>query len=50
VDSISKGIQEALGGVKELTKKGKIRAKDFSWGKTAKETLKVYQEAAGYSK
>ncbi len=29
---------------KELIKKGKIRAKEFSWDKTAKEYLKLYKE------
>ena len=48
VDSIASGIQEALGGVNELIKKGKIRAKDFSWKKTAEDTLKIYQEAASF--
>ena len=27
-----------------LIQKGKLRAKDFSWKKTAKETLKIYKE------
>ena len=42
---IARGIQEALENREELIEKGKTRAKEFSWEKTAQETLKVYQEA-----
>lgn len=45
VDSITQGIKEALKNKNELIKKGHIRVKDFSWTKTAEETLKVYKEA-----
>jgi len=33
----------------KLIEKGKERLKDFSWEKTAKETLKIYNEIAGYT-
>ncbi len=45
VGDITKGIEEALERKEELIKKGKARVKEFSWQKTARETLKVYQEA-----
>lgn len=44
-EDIAEGIKEALEKRKDLIKKGKERAKEFSWEKTAKETLKIYQEA-----
>jgi len=45
VEDITRGIQEALENREQLIEKGKARAKEFSWEKTARETLKVYQEA-----
>lgn len=45
VEDIARGIQEALENREELIEKGKARAQEFSWEKTARETLKVYQEA-----
>jgi glycosyltransferase involved in cell wall biosynthesis len=44
VEDIARGIQKALENREELIKKGKARAREFSWEKTARETLKVYQE------
>lgn len=45
VDSIVDGIKEALKRKKELIKKGLARVKEFSWEKTARGTLGVYQES-----
>ena len=47
VDGLAKAMYEVLtndGLREELRKKGLKRAKLFSWRKTAKETLKVYEE------
>ncbi|OGM24890.1 hypothetical protein A2627_02885 [Candidatus Woesebacteria bacterium RIFCSPHIGHO2_01_FULL_39_28] len=44
VKSIAKGVKEALENRDNLIKKGLQRVKQFSWRKTAQETLKVYQE------
>lgn len=44
VNSIAEGIQVALRGRKGLIEKGFKRAKQFSWVKTAQETLGVYKE------
>jgi len=40
-------ITQAMAAIRKLnlTKKSLAQAKKFSWDKTAKETLKVYQEA-----
>lgn len=46
VDSIVEGIKTALKEKKDLVKKGLKRAKEFSWEKTAQETLEVYDEVA----
>lgn len=46
IEDISSGIKRALNEREELIKKGKQRAKNFSWEKTAEETLSVYLEAA----
>jgi len=46
-EDIARGIQEVLENREELVRKGKARAQEFSWEKTAQETLKVYQEALG---
>ncbi|OGM25396.1 hypothetical protein A2715_05100 [Candidatus Woesebacteria bacterium RIFCSPHIGHO2_01_FULL_39_32] len=43
-DSIAEGILDALKNKEKLVKLGLKRAKQFSWEKTAKETLKVYNE------
>ncbi len=45
VDSIAEGIARVVRGGKGLTDKGSLRVKNFSWEKTAEETLKVYKEA-----
>lgn len=45
VSSIAEGIEKALEGRKTLIEKGLKRVKEFSWKKTAKETLEVYLEA-----
>ncbi len=42
VNSIVEGIEKALKAPKGLIEKGIARVKDFSWEKTAKETLAVY--------
>jgi len=46
VKNIARGIKEALENRKKLIEAGSDRVKQFSWEKAAKETLKVYQEAA----
>ena len=46
VNSIAGGIEEALSKPKTLIAKGLKRVADFSWTKTAEETLKVYKEAS----
>lgn len=45
IDDIAQGINKAISQRQDLIKKGLTRAKDFSWEKTARETLGVYQEA-----
>jgi len=45
VKDIAQGIKEALEKKDTLVKAGLKRAEQFSWEKTAKETLKVYEEA-----
>lgn len=45
VDSITEGIRNALSRKKGLINRGLERSKDFSWHKTAKMTLEVYNEA-----
>jgi glycosyltransferase involved in cell wall biosynthesis len=44
VDSIVDGIKNALKNSQSLIRKGYRRAKDFSWRKTAEQTIKVYEE------
>lgn len=44
VDSIKNGILKALSQKKTWVNKGKERVKEFSWKKTAQETLKVYKK------
>ncbi len=48
VNSIAEGIAKVVRGGKGLVEKGNIRIKDFSWEKTAKMTLDVYNEAKNY--
>lgn len=43
--SIAEGIASIIRGSKGLVEKGTSRIKNFSWEKTAGETLKVYEEA-----
>ena len=43
--SISQGIEKILRGPKGFIEKGLARVKDFSWEKTANETLRIYEEA-----
>lgn len=45
VNSIAEGIEEALSKPKTLIAKGLKRVQEFSWAKTAEETLEVYNEA-----
>jgi len=45
VKDIAQGIREAFEKKEKLVKAGLKQAKQFSWEKTAKETLKVYEEA-----
>lgn len=42
--SIAEGIASIIRGSKGLVEKGNTRIKNFSWEKTARETLKVYEE------
>jgi len=44
-EEIAAGIKKAIKNKKELKQKGFKQAGKFSWRKTAKQTLKVYQEA-----
>jgi glycosyltransferase involved in cell wall biosynthesis len=44
VNSIVEGIEVALSKPKTLVTKGLKRVQDFSWRKTAEETLEVYKE------
>ena len=46
VKNIAKGINQAIKNRQELVNKGFAQVKKFSWEKTAKETLMVYQEVA----
>ena len=45
VESIAEGIIKAIGNRHGLIEKGNLRLKDFSWEKTARQTLDVYGEA-----
>ena len=45
VDSIAEGISKVVRGAKALVQLGEKRVKNFSWEKTALETLSVYKEA-----
>lgn len=42
---ISNGLEKALKNHEELSKKGLVQVKKFSWAKTAKTTLRILQEA-----
>jgi len=44
VNSIADGIEKILRGPKGFVEKGLERVKEFSWEKTAKETLAIYKE------
>ncbi len=44
VDSIAEGITEAINKREILINRGLTRIRDFSWEKTAKDTLEVYNE------
>ena len=46
VNSIADGIEKILRGPKGFVEKGLERVKEFSWEKTAKETLAIYKEMA----
>ena len=43
IDSIQAGINQALGQRQELIAAGLIQAQKFSWDKTARQTMEVYQ-------
>ena len=43
IDSIRAGINQALGQRQELIAAGLIQAQKFSWDKTARQTMEVYQ-------
>ncbi len=45
VASIAKGIKKAIENRKTLVQKGYLYVGQFSWDKSAKETLKVYKES-----
>lgn len=45
VKDIARGIREAIENRNKLVKAGLKRVEQFSWEKTAKQTLKVYEEA-----
>lgn len=45
VDSISEGVRTAMQNRKEFIKNGLKRVKEFSWKKTAEQTLAVYNNA-----
>jgi len=50
VDSIADGIRRVVqdaGVRRELVERGRVRAGEFSWDRTAKETLAVLRTAAG---
>jgi len=45
VEDIKKGIRKMLKEREKLIKLGFRRVGDFSWQKTAEQTLRVYEEA-----
>jgi len=48
-EEIAEGIKKALKNCQRLSEKGLTQAKRFTWERTAKETLKVYREAASFA-
>lgn len=46
IDSISRGIIELIKDKQKWVKKGTKRVKDFSWEKTARKTLEIYEQAS----
>jgi len=50
VRSIVKGLETALNNRQTLIHKGLLQAKLFTWEKTARETIKVYEKIGGYAK
>jgi glycosyltransferase involved in cell wall biosynthesis len=47
VDSLANGIKEVFSDDKlqnDLSKKGLAQARNFSWRKTAEQTMKIYKE------
>lgn len=44
-NSIAEGILKALRGPKSFIEKGRARSREFSWEKTAFDTIRVYNEA-----
>lgn len=44
IDSIREGIEKIVRGPKSFVDKGTKRVAEFSWEKTAEETIKVYEE------
>ncbi|MFH1561634.1 MAG: glycosyltransferase family 1 protein [Patescibacteria group bacterium] len=47
VDSIARGIKQALGNREKLLLAGKKRLKNFSWQTAAEKTVKIYQNLHG---
>ena len=47
VSSISHGIKKVIKNRSQMTKRGKLRLKDFSWQKAAEQTLSIYEETSG---
>lgn len=50
IDSIAKGISETFNSEslrQDLSKKGLMQSKKFTWEKTAKETMSVYRKVTG---
>lgn len=50
-DDISRGLEEILESNdrrNEYVRRGLLQAKDFSWKKTAQQTLKVYHDVLGF--
>lgn len=47
VDAIAAGVLDALARRDELAAAGRVRAAEFSWERTARETVAVYREVLG---
>lgn len=45
VENISSGIKEAIVKSEDFVKKGRTRLKNFSWVKSARETIKIYGDS-----